>query len=300
MLELQLWSGAQWWSMSSQGRQGIYIQIQLETINQCNADCCFCPFTKMTRPKGTMSLPLFRRIIDEVATIPAINHITLTGLGEPLLDRFLVERVRYIRSVVSPSVLVDLYTNGSFLRPQVSEALIDAGLSVLYVSLNAVSASKRLAIMKLADFDQVNVFIRHAIAYSELHENQTKVIVKAVVAKDLMEGDESSQFVDIWKGDYDKGGSAFRHLEGNWAGAMWPVRVPLQGACGRALEQIMVLWDGRVSLCCFDAHGKEILGDLNSQSIREVFSSPRATFIREAHFEGRRNEVELCAQCTGI
>lgn len=275
------------------------MQIQLETTNTCNADCVFCPYSKMVRPKGLMTMPLFQKIIDEVATIPAIDHITLTGLGEPLLDRHLVDRIRYIRSVL-PNVLTDVYTNGSFLRPKLADQIIAAGLSVLYVSLNAVSKEKRLAVMKLDDYEMVVEYINYAKAAAALAGGGTQVIVKAIVAKDLMEGNESSQFVEIWKGDWDKGGAAFRHLEGNWAGSMWALRVPLQGACDRALNQIMVLQDGRVSLCCFDAEGREILGDLNHQSIKEVFNGPKATAIREAHYSGRRNDVEICAQCTGI
>jgi len=275
------------------------MQLQIESTNTCNADCVFCPYSKMTRAHGTMEMPLFRRIIDEAATIPAIDHITITGLGEPLLDRFLVDRIRYIRSVL-PSILLDIYTNGSFLRPALADQLIAAGLSVLYVSLNAVSASKRLAVMKLDDYERVVEYINYAKAAAEAAGGATRVIVKAIVAKDLMEGSESSQFVEIWKGDWDRGGAAFRHLEGNWAGSMWPVRVPLQGACDRALNQFMVLQDGRVSLCCFDANGREILGDLNAQTIREIFNGSHATGIREAHYSGRRNDVAICAQCTGI
>jgi len=277
------------------------MQLQLETTNVCQAACVFCPYPAMTRPKGTMSMSLFRKIIDEAATIPAVDKFTLTGLGEPLLDRFIADRIRYIRSVI-PAAFIDLYTNGSFLRAPMVHSLIDAGLSMLYVSLNAVSSEKRLAVMKLDDYDQVVSYIQYAQEAVKLTNSTMEIVVKCVVAKDLMEGGDVGQFVQFWKGEYgvDNGGAAFRHLEGNWAGSMWPMRVQLKSACDRALNQIMVLQDGRVSLCCFDADGKKILGDLNHQSIREVFNGPDATFVREAHWEGRRSDVDLCAACTGI
>lgn len=253
----------------------------------------------MKRPKGTMRMDLFKRIIDEAAGLPLIDQITITGLGEPLLDRFLVERIRYVRRRM-PAIPLDLYTNGNLLRPSMTDSLIDAGLSVLYVSLNAVTAEKRRDVMKLDDFDQVVDYIRYALKASIARSGKMRVVVKGIVSKDLMENGEQDQFLQQWGGPVDRGGSAFLHLEGNWAGAIWPMRVIMKAPCSRALNQIMVLQDGRVSLCCFDGEGREILGDLNTQTIREVFNGPRATFIRQAHFEGRRNEIGICAGCTGI
>jgi len=270
------------------------VQLQLEVTAVCNAECVFCPYPTMKRPKGTMGMTLFRRIIDEATTIPIIDHITLTGLGETLLDRFVVDRIRYIRSVM-PAVMIDLYTNGTFLRPKMVDALYSAGLSVLYVSLNAVTRDKRLQVMKLDDFDQVVEYIEYAMT-----KPNWKVVVKGIVTKDLMEQGDNEEFARRWGGSYNAGGNAFLHLEGNWAGAMWPMRLKMDEPCGRALNQLMVLWDGRVSLCCFDSEGEEILGNLNHQTLREMYNGGRALEIRTAHIEGRRQEIGICANCTGI
>ena len=250
----------------------------------------------MTRQRGTMDMALFRKIVDEAVTIPAIDHFTITGLGEPLLDKHLIERIRYVRRAM-PGILLDLYTNGSCLDEAKATEFRDAGLSVLYVSLNAVTADKRRQIMKLDDFEQVRAATHKAM---EIGGARMKVIVKAVCSKDLMEHQEGEQFLAEWNGTFQQGGNAFLHLEGNWAGAVWPMRVKPTSPCDRALNQFMVLWDGRVSLCCFDGEGEVILGDLNRQTIREVFSGEKAAGIRQAHVEGRRGELKLCSSCTAI
>ena len=250
-----------------------------------------------------MAMELFRKIIDEAATIGRIEEVCLTGLGEPLLDRQVVERVRYIRKKM-PLIQTMLYTNGSNLSDEKVKGLRDAGLGVLYISLNAVNRDKRLQIMGLDDYEIVETKIKEAI---RIAGDRMKVVVKAVVSKDLMENGESDEFLKKWGGPFNevnqatgKYGHAFLHLEGNWAGEMWPMRVKPTTACSRALNQIMVLWDGRVSLCCFDGEGEVILGDLNTQTIREVFNGPPATGIRQAHAEGKRGELKLCATCTAI
>jgi len=271
------------------------VQLQLETVAYCNAACVFCPYPTMTRQRGVMPMPLYARIIDQAAEIPRIDKITLTGLGEPLLDPKVVARVDYAR-FRKPSAEIDLYTNGSFLKPAVVDALSEAGLSTLYVSLNAANASKREQIMRLKDYHEVVGYIEYARAHGKF-----RTIVKAVMEKDLIEQDEAEEFLARWGGPLQLGGNAFMHLEGNWAGEMGrPMRVLPTTACYRALDQIMVLWDGRVSLCCFDGEGQVIFGDLNEQTIKEVFDGEKAWAYRLAHAEGRRAELELCRTCTAI
>jgi hypothetical protein len=54
-----------------------------------------------------------------------------------------------------------------------------------------------------------------------------------------------------------------------------------------------------MALCCADAEGQVILGDLKTQTLREVFAGDKAADIRRAHVEGRRSSIPLCANCTG-
>ncbi len=264
------------------------------------AEGVFCPYPVMKRQKGTMRMELFRKIIDEAVSLPLIDAITFTGLGETLLDKFLIERIQYTRAAM-PAIPIDIYTNGTYLTREKAEALRDAGLSLLYVSLNAVNKEKRQQIMfpdqpGYYDFDDVCDTLDYIIPRA----GKMRVIVKGIVSKDLMEGGDSEAFRQRWNGPTTEDGNAFLHLEGNWAGAQWPMRVKPVTSCSRALGQIMVLQDGRVSLCCFDNEGDVILGDLNTQTIREVYNGDKALNIRLAHVEGRRGELQLCRTCTAI
>ncbi len=254
----------------------------------------------MKRQRGTMSMDLYRKIIDEAATIPIFSDVTLTGLGEPLMDKHLIERVQYARSKIPAETKITVYTNGTYLTAEKAQALSDAGVSRLYVSLNAIDARRRKAIMALDDFDLVEAQITKAIEIFEKAGKGQRLIVKAVVTKDLFEPGEPDKFIERWGGMWDKGGNAFIHMEGNWAGTMYPVRVTPMSTCHRAIGEIMVLWDGRVSICCFDGEGQFILGDLNKQGIREMYNSETAWNFRKAHAEGRRSELPLCSTCTAI
>lgn len=265
------------------------IQLQLETIAICNAACVFCPYPTMKRAKGVMSDALFEKIVVDAADIPFISELSFQGLGEPTLDRKIVDRIKFAKDV-KRGWMTTMFTNGHTLTADLAARLERAGLNKLYVSINASTPTGRKAVMKLDDYDKVVEATRAAMENSKY----MRVVPKGVVGMDIFAGQEVDDFKRFW------GETAFLHLEGNWAGATYDIRRPKEVSCRRALTQIMVLWDGRVSLCCFDGEGEVIFGDLNKQTIREVYNSPEASRYREAHATGDRTGLKLCGNCTEI
>ena len=272
------------------------MQLQLETCAYCDARCLFCIYPRLQRPKGMMSMALFEKILADAATIPQIDSVTFAGLGETLLDSDILERVRRVRQTWK-TIPIDLYTNGHRLTERIVDDLIAAGLTTLYGSLNAVTPAQREQIMGLRDFEETVRVLHYA---QRQGEDRMKVIVLGISDKGLWDCGDSDTFLEAWGGPAAQGGSAWLHLEGNWAGHLWPMRVTPVNSCARALNTIMVLWDGRVALCCQDGEGEEILGDLTTQTIREVYNGGRALEVRQAHAEGRRCDVRLCANCASI
>ena len=89
------------------------LEVRVENTNHCNASCVICPREKMTRPKGFMSIDLFRRIVDE-CTNHHIKEMHLQGFGEPFLDKDIFDRIRYAKERnIGRTFLV---TNGSLLQ----------------------------------------------------------------------------------------------------------------------------------------------------------------------------------------
>lgn len=273
------------------------MQIQIETVNICDAACVFCPYKSMTRPKAVMPMQLFKKIIDDAATIPPIDKVTLNGLGEPLLDKHLMERLAYVRKRMNIKCL-DLYTNGNRLTLDIVRDMMKMPVDMLYVSLNAVDDKARKQVMGVDGFERLAETLDKAIAITK--KSKMMIVVKGVVGTDLMEFGDADAFVKRWGGNTSDGGNAFLHLEGNWAGTMYKSRFKHRNCCHRIIDQIMVLADGRVSLCCFDGDGEVIFGDLNAQSIRDIYNNGLALEYREAHMQGRRSEMTLCADCTSI
>jgi radical SAM protein with 4Fe4S-binding SPASM domain len=282
------------------------IQLHIATLNTCNASCHFCTYAtpENTLPKGVMSMDLYRRIIDDAAGIPEIDSIAFSALGEPSLDRFLVERVAYARKARPDWTPFEVYTNGTNMTPAKFDALRDAGMDSITFSLNAVSQEQHEKIMGLkGQFAKVVMNARHAILN---HQGKVDVLVKAVRDDKHFTMEDQIRFYLTWgmrlRPDLMPGHGQIVWMC-NWAGSIPLVEgrvIDPNSTCGRALQQLSVLWDGKVTMCCYDPLNTFPLGDLSKQTIKEVYNADKYVNFRLAHFEERAAEYDLCKGCTRV
>lgn len=112
-------------------------QLYIEVTNHCNSACVSCPLTYdhflPLEPKHHLSWDRFRRIVDQV---PEIQRAVLHGIGEPLLNR---ELPRFVAHLKERGAVVLFNSNGVLLDQRRGDALVDAGLDELRVSLDAVT-----------------------------------------------------------------------------------------------------------------------------------------------------------------
>src|SRR5262249_44188711 len=140
--------------------------LQIQTFTGCNADCIFCPYgeTYTTQPKGKMPIELFHRIIDE-ASEHGVRRISPYLMNEPLMDRDLFDKVRYINEKI-PDCKVVVTTNGHFLTPPVVDKILEMGdgLHKLYVSFQGIDKEAYAQTMRgNMDFDRTMANVDHFI-----------------------------------------------------------------------------------------------------------------------------------------
>lgn len=278
------------------------ITLQLETTSTCDAACYFCPYPSAERWGGLMHMDLYRKIIDEAATIDSVGSLILHGLGEPLLDPKLNNRLEYARHVM-PDITRCIYTNATHLQKRLP-GLIASGLNKVVISLNAVDQEQHEHIMKLKDkFGQCQQGVKDAIAISKMLP-WFKVEVHAVVSGDYFTREDGERFHRQWGilGKED-GGYGQVVVEGNWAGDI--DRDAVRGFkpnehCHRATGHIYVMYDGKITTCCFDPTGKQIMGDLTKETLRSIYKRDPYLQFRLDHVDNRADLYEICKVCTRI
>ena len=105
--------------------------VQIIPIRRCNIDCGYCnEYDKVSDPVPTA---VMKRRIDKLKDL-GTSVVAFSG-GEPMLHPDLEELIRHIRA---HGMMAGLITNGYFLVPKRIQALNDAGLDFLQISIDNV------------------------------------------------------------------------------------------------------------------------------------------------------------------
>ncbi len=112
-------------------------RIYLEVTNQCNLKCKTCVRNVWEEKNGLMFYTDFLKIIEDTGRMLAGNEQPFTfifgGWGEPLIHPDIFKMIREIKKY---GWRTELITNGTLLSSDTSEKLIDAGLDIIWVSLD--------------------------------------------------------------------------------------------------------------------------------------------------------------------
>lgn len=276
-------------------------RVQIQTQAGCNGRCIFCPNEEVLTSgleHGKMAPDLYRKIIDELAETQP-NRVSLYLMNEPVNDKRLPEFVRYLSSRI-PKTSSLVTSNGTKLTEERAEALVDAGLKRLKVSLQSLDPETNRAIMGYGSERVIENILGVQRVIRRLRPKDFDFRVSMVVtSKNAAEIEEARTF---WR----RHGvrlvtSALENRGGNIA-----IAQDLNGGemrrrteCIRPSREMCVLYNGDVVLCCVDWHRTVTLGNLATESVRDVWNGERVTGIRRAF---REDDVEalppICVNCS--
>jgi MoaA/NifB/PqqE/SkfB family radical SAM enzyme len=111
-------------------------KVYVEPTVACNLDCITCFRNDWEHPTGQMSEGTFARILDGMKELDPVPSVYFGGIGEPLCHPAAPAWVRQAKAL---GVKVELITNGTTLTEEISRQLIEAGLDILWVSLDGAS-----------------------------------------------------------------------------------------------------------------------------------------------------------------
>jgi len=250
--------------------------VNLELTNHCNLRCTICPVnTTMRRPKGFMDPALFRRIIDEN---PGFHFVLAFQWGEPLLHPDFFELVRY---AADRGVRTMITSNGTHLTPENRAKLLACGLERITFSVDGDAAS-HFAIRGY-ELEKLRRDVRLFVAERDAARSTLKIDVSMVV--DASTEHALPSFKAEWTGVVDR--------------VQWIPRILAEKRTTSCRElwrgSLVVLWDGRVTVCCVDSEGLLTLGDANRTKVSELWNGDKIRALRRAHAEGRF--PPLCAMC---
>jgi hypothetical protein len=264
-------------------------KITIENTNICPANCTICPRDKYKQKLGIMDMNLFKKIINHLTKCTNVGTVDIGGFGEPFADKLLFERCAYIRKKL-PKAKIFTSSNCFLMTPDKYDNVvkyIDAlKISVYGVSKKVFEKCHRGSVT----FEKTYANI---LGLLEL-EKKPYTIGLLTLTKD--NAHEQEDWLKFWQPRLDE---VYIWLPHNF-GATMNFRTldrSRQVSCGRPVNgPLYVHLDGTVSMCCLDINKKLKIGDMNTDTIEEIFNSEAYKRIRAKHKAGNFEGL-LCNDC---
>lgn len=252
----------QWMESVDLSELPLFSTVEIETYNRCNGVCPFCPVNRFvdTRKHMKMDKALFFKIIDELCELGYHGRLGLFSNNEPFLDDRIEEFAEYARYKL-PKASIYLYTNGSVLTIERFERII-SNLSYIVIDNYNDESILNESIKPISELCKINN------AYS----SKTKIVMR-----------KQNEVL------FSRGGNAPNKKN---------VKT-LKMSCILPFKQIVIRPSGELSLCNNDALGEFTMGNVNYNSLFDIWYSDTYKNIRNQIMKGR-SFCKLCEHCDSL
>lgn len=280
-------------------------QILVDVAEVCNLACIHCPHPEFKKSEhytaSYLNPELNAKLVDEVRQYGQglTQYIRYASAGEPLMHPKIYDMLDY--ATKHSGVLVTLTTNGTTMVEKRIERLLTAGVHVVDISIDALTADTYAKVRVGGDLAVTRSNVLKLIELSKQQNFRTKVVVSFVETPQNMH--ETSRFANFWKAsgaDY----VVTRRLH-SCSGAKIELatlkRKENQGTARRPClypwERIVLTPRGNLAYCPSDwVHGSTI-ADYRATTIRATWQGDFYNKLRQAHLNNNYASHTFCGQC---
>ena len=252
----------------------------IEPTNTCNLRCTFCFVTDgMTRDGGFMDFNIFKKIIDDCTDL---EHLCMHNWGEPLLHKDIFRMIEYAKNKGVNYVVMN--TNGTLLTDKMINRIVNSKLDIIRFSIDG--SAETFKRVRGVELENIEKNIKKLKIIKEKKRPELKMGVVFTVEEDT-EGD-AEEYINHWKKIVD-------HVR------LQPklITSPRTEVCpepfGKDYGKLVVLWDGRVIPCCVDYNANLMIGNIQNDTIPNLWKSEKLNILREQHLKGEFPDT--CANC---
>ena len=255
-----------------------------------------CPRKDMTRPQGYMDFELFKKIIDECEG--RVDFIYLHFFGEPLLHPNIIGFINY---AAGKGMTIALSTNATVLNERVSRDLLQSKLDLLIISIDSLNPKIYKKIRAGGNLEQILINVDTFLNLYQTIQSTLNISLQ-MIEMSINKGDIRT-FISHWK-LRDGLNLAVKPLY-NYADQVQNIRClgnfPENNSdrrvCVEPWRGLVIGWDGIVVPCCNDFNYKFTLGDINVNTIAEIWNSEQIQEMRKCQSFGLQKSNELCKGC---
>ncbi len=291
--------------------------VHVALSNRCNLSCVMCPYhSPQITPLHTSDFFkkahfMDREVFREIAKFCGENQIFLQfgQLDEPLLHPHFIEFLEIAKSFDVP---LNLTTNGTLLNEKIARSLAESSIKNIIFSLDAIDRESYAAIRGY-DYDETLSNIERLI--SILKQNKKEVELGVCF---ILQGEnplsKSKEFLEYWISKVKR--VKFHQLTQYERNADGILVSKNQGTfrdekvarypCSIPWKTLFITADMKVTFCCTSmaayatsgcAGGGAYIGDLQKESLREIWMGERMRLLRKELMENTFDVFKVCERC---
>jgi len=280
-------------------------ELYLELNNTCNHTCFFCSNEKMTRSNKQMPFVLVEKIMID-AYLAGARDIAFYATGEPFMYKKLPDAIRKAREIGYDYIFIT--SNGALAGPKKSIPVINAGLDSIKFSINAGTKESYENTHGQDDFDKVIKNVKWWHQYRVDNKLDFKIYVSMVPTPTnqgeydnliSLIGDCLDQEIDQRQCS-NQGGNMLENntvVEIDEKSILGTLKVDqYTDICPDPFNRVVVSSEGYLTACVVDYQNALIIADLNSEDIKDAWSSQKYQNFRQKHLEKELLGV-ICHNC---
>lgn len=266
-------------------------RVNIELTNYCNLNCRWCAGSG-EREKGFMDYNTFRITLDHVLSHNIIVHeIHLYNVGESLLNPDFCKIIEFLGKVPKKPKIV-LVTNATMLSDPIMNCIINSnGIDIIQFSVDGGTKETYEWLRQGAKWDdtinKINSFLK----------KNNKRVKTGLITIDM-----GAHFSEEFKKIIDQVDFFDFRPPHNWTGDEKMKEFNFERTfnphpCWHIQNNLVVLWNGDITLCCADLHGRGAFGNIHKNSLEDLWKGFRLNILRKQE-SGRKKEIELCKDCS--
>jgi len=266
--------------------------VDIELSSLCNLHCPMC-YTitddfKQQVNATRMDWALYTRIIDEIGgKVPAIR---LSLRGEATLHKKFIEAISYAKGHDIKEV--SMLTHGGKLTPDYFRRIAEAGIDWITISVDGIGATYE-AIRKPLRFDDLLDKLKSIKEMKEAN-GWLRPVIKVQSIWPAISQDPQAYY-DTFEPITDL--VAFNPLI-DYLGNDTEIDYLDNFTCPQQYQRLVIGADGRVTKCSNDEENREVIGDLNTESVHQIWHGDKMQQVRDLHKRPHGfMENAVCRRC---
>ena len=250
-------------------------RVNIELTNYCNLNCRWCAGSGK-RERGFMDFNTFKVTVDHLLSHNIIVHeIHLYNVGESLLHPDFCKFVEFLGKLKKKPKIV-LVTNTTLLSDTTMDCIIESrGVDVIQFSVDGGTKETFEWLRQGAKWDDTLDKIKRFL------EKNDKCIKTGLITIDM-----GAQFSEEFRKIIEQVDLFDFRPPHDWTGQenlknFKSKRIFNLNPCWHIRNNLVILWNGDVTLCCADSHGCGVFGNIHKNTIEDLWKGERLNILRK-------------------